>query len=231
MYDLLIFIEDELSLAQSVWASPDDLLKLSTFVQQDILPRPLEVAYLFGNTPELEHSILERARALVEDGQADLLAVTAGREIRTDPDGHIIYRGGQAWKRDLIEAGIDERKIVVVPAPDPQTHTGSEAKRFIGMIQDSGLSAVSVVAHPTHVLRAFVSTVTEVVRRQLDIKVYAIPGLAEDWQSTTLYSQHGERRKRIDCLEGELQRLNRWHAKGDLISAAEVLNYLETRED
>lgn len=87
-----------------------------------------------------------------------------------------------------------------------------------------------VVAHPTHILRAFVNTVTEAVRCDSAVKVYAIPGFTEPWQKTTLYSQHGEHKRRIDCLEGELERLNMWYAKGDLVSATEVLEYVANRD-
>lgn len=232
MYDIFILLEEEADYESGAWATPEDLLKLSTFVQQDVAPVSFPAAYLFGNTPDLEQSIIERGALLYTSGAVSTLCIAAGSAVRgaNDPDGHIVYRGGDTWREELISKGVLPQDIAMVARPDPVPHTGTEAMRFIGLIQEVGWNTVGIVAHPTHILRAFVSTVTWVVRKNLPIKLYSIPSSIESWQEKAPYSQAGEEKKRIDFLEGELQRLNRWHAKGDLISGAEVLQYLAERD-
>ena len=234
MYDWLILIEEEITIIDSrAWASPVDLFTLASVVQQDPLPaRPLSAAYLFGNTPDLEHSTLQKAAELHRESTAERLCICGGGPIVGVNDKHkrIAYRGEAAWKKELIAQGVPETAIVSVPRPDLTPHTGTEAQRFIELAQKNKWQSVCIVSHPIHLLRAFASTATVIVKNNLEIKLYAVPGTPEPWQEPALYSQAGETRPRIELLQGELERLNRWFAKGDLISAEETLAYLARRD-
>jgi hypothetical protein len=233
MYDWLILIEEEIVIDSRAWASQADLFTLASVVQQDTLPaHPLSVAYLFGNTPDLESSTLQKGVQLSREGTVKHLCICGGGPITgiNDKNKRIAYRGEAAWRKDLIAQGVPKAVVVPVPRPDPVPHTGTEAQRFIELAQKNKWSSVCVVSHPIHLLRAFVSTATVIVKNNLEIKLYAVPGTPEPWQEPALYSQAGEMRPRIELMQGELSRLNRWFAKEDLISAEETLAYLKWRD-
>ncbi|HEY4487519.1 MAG TPA: hypothetical protein VI483_02010 [Candidatus Paceibacterota bacterium] len=232
MYDLWILVEgDDLDVAGK-WATEEELFKLATIVQHDAVPAHLEAAYLFGNTPDLEETILEKAAHLAVSGAADFLAICGlGAGAGPDDQRHrIAYRGAAAWKHDLEKRGVEAERIVLIPQPDPMPHTGTEANHFVEWCGSRGYSDVAIVVHPAHALRAFTSTVSAIQRLSIELRVYVVVSNDAAWNIPALYSQHGEEKTKIDMLGGELDRLNRWHAKGDLRSASEVLAYIRDRD-
>lgn len=231
MYDLWILVEDEVFDVAEQWATEEELFKLATLVQRDAVPAHLEAAYLFGNTPDLEETILERAAEMSVRGSVDLLSVCGlGAAAGPDDPRHCIaYRGAEAWANDLEKRGVEAERIVPIPQPDPMPHTGTEANHFVEWCGANSYSDVAIVVHPAHALRAFTSIVSAIQRLSIELRVYVVVSNDTAWQNAALYSQHGEQRTCLDMIEGELDRLNRWHAKGDLVSAAGVIDYFTWR--
>jgi len=231
MYDLWILAEGDDLDVDGKWATEEELFKLATVVQHDTVPARLEAAYLFGNTPDLEESILARAAEIALNDAVDLLCLCGlGQGVGPDDLRHAIaYRGGEAWKHGLEKRGVETDRIIEIPQPDPTPHTGTEAMRFVEWCDEEGVVDAGIVVHPAHALRAFTSVVSAIVKTRSKVRAYVIVADDRAWSKEALYSQHGERKMRMDMIEGELDRLNRWHAKGDLVSAGEVIEYLTWR--
>lgn len=220
---------------------PGDLFKLMTVVMNDDAPkRPTEAAYLFGNTPEVEDSVLQSAARLIKNGETRQLVVLRLQPgYYEGPDRRVAsYADFAIWREKLLMLGVGDDPIIPIMSPPakmpgeqpPLSHTHTEAERFVETARRNRWDTVHVVASPYHVARCFTNIVSFVTKRQLPISVYAAPTVNQPWFGEALLQQGLSRGTRYDGIAGEWSRINRWHEKGDLISCREVLQYIEQRK-
>ncbi|CAD7924620.1 unnamed protein product [Amoebophrya sp. A25] len=88
-----------------------------------------------------------------------------------------------------------------------------------------------IVAPTIHLLRAFVTTISVIVKRNLTeaVNVFAYPGENTDWNGRVVHSQGIAEGTRMALLGGEIARIERYYAKGDLVHPTAVLEYLQKR--
>jgi len=209
-----------------------ELLQATMLVYNDTIPKKLDAVYLFGHTPENEIAILEHGATLVREGRTSrLLLCGGGRYFPSGDEVTCAYSGGISWKKQLISHGVPDEKIELLPRPAGLSHTGTEALQLafwaIENTHRPGFK-LGVVTVTGHLLRAFTNTIS--VFGDRPISVYAIPPKPLPWFQEASWSQGEGGQTRLESLEGELDRLNRYYAKGDIVSAGKVIQYIKKRE-
>jgi len=63
-----------------------------------------------------------------------------------------------------------------------------------------------------------------------DLQVYAIAGESQPWGEHAVHSQGLVTGSRASFIDGELERIEKYTDKGDLVAAAEVWAYMEQRD-
>lgn len=186
---------------------------------------PVDVAYMFGQTAQNQGSALKALASLWFGKKVKQIAISSMGAIKD------CHPGYPSWKKELMAAGVPESEFCAVdPAPDLPPCTDSEARGLVALAKESGWKSIFVVSPPLHIVRAFISTVSAVRKAGADMLVYSKPGAADNWQETVVHSQCVAKGPRKDLLSGELERILRYHDQGNLMSAEEVLAYLDWRD-
>ena len=74
------------------------------------------------------------------------------------------------------------------------------------------------------------TAVTVALNEYPELLIYSYPGAALSWQEAVIHSQGTLKAKRGDLIQEELERIEKYHIKGDLASIKQVLTYLNKRE-
>ena len=136
------------------------MLRLAARIFSDAPPcTPLPAAYVFGQTPDNEASALGAAAELIARGVAARLLIP-----ESEPWGG--YAGHEHWRRVLPSLGVPARCVATVPTPGcGNLNTLTEAESLAKVVAAEGWKDVLIVAPPFHLVRAFVTTASVVVRR------------------------------------------------------------------
>ena len=205
-----------------------EMMKLVLAVMADTTPQEVDCAYLYGNTPDNELSPLMKGVELWKSGGVPRILLCGGGIYA--PHGVNAYNGGDAWEDYLVKNGVERNAIRQIPRPE-LSHTDTEARNLVFCCKSRGWKRVIVTCVTHQQVRGFVNTITYAVRYYPELKVYSVPGKPLPWQDESLYSQGNIQGSRIsDGVAAEYERLERWHAKDDLLSCAEVLDYLKQRD-
>lgn len=179
---------------------------------------------LFGQAPDNEQSVLQRAAELYHRGRASRVLFSTGGESVT----------GEPWRpnylKQLIHLGVPEGAIVPVTIADKLAHTHTEALDFVNYAKQLGMKTVWATAQPLHQFRAMLNFISIVLKDMPELKAYSMPGAPLPWTQSVVHSQNIERGIRYDLVASEWDRIERYHAKGDLVSAKEMLDYLIKRD-
>ena len=187
-------------------------------------PAVTDGAYLFGQTPDNQESVFAAA------GQ--LLTAMLTRRVLLAHTGPVSgYPGFRAWQQALHGQGIGNLQIDGVTGIDsPLLHTLIEAEALVRFAKSRGYGSLYVVAPPFHQPRAFMTAVTAARRAYPELQLYSHPGAALPWGDEVVHSQGQARGARSELIGGELERIRKYHAQGDLASVEEVLEYLDERD-
>lgn len=215
---------------------PVDLFKLTVMVIADTEPPTsrADAAYIHAEVKENELLCLETAAELYHQEKVGVICLShpfngEPHVSPLAPPGSIGYTGSKRWNGQLLKMGVRAQDICLVEQPDLM-HTITEATGFIDTAKMNGWFTGYTVAPPFHQVRCLTSIVTRVLRTHPVFKVFAKPAKAQPWHDDCLYSQGITTVTREQSLEGELERLNRWYAQGNLVSCKEVLEYLRQRD-
>lgn len=187
-------------------------------------PGKIDAAYLYAETADQETSGLKTAAFLYAMGPAKRIALCG------EPKGYG-YPGAADWIGKLVTMGLPKKDIYLVPVSKkfpPSTH--AEAFGLIPYAAKQGWKSVYVVAPPLHQLRAFVTTVSAIIKERSRLKAYSFPGLPQRWEEHVIHSQGVQKGARSELLAEELKKIEKYFKKGDLVSAREVLKYLDKRD-
>ena len=206
----------------------DSSRKTSDLTRAD---RAVDAGYLLGHTVdndnepllELSNAWLERnvRRVLLEDIGAHNLSVGSS------------VAGFENWRNRLLAMGVREDAIIAVPpALDllPPC-TDSEVIGLVRLAKERGWKTVHLFAPALHRFRAFVSTVSAIKRVGYDLQVWGQPITSvQNWQEVVVYSQSAPKAARKSQVVDELAKVEQYCAKGDHVTAKEVLEYLDWRD-
>lgn len=210
----------------SISPSYSTLDELITRVLCDTAPNgPVDVAYLFGETKDNQESVLRAGALLYLTGPAEKIAICGLKKSHG-------YPGAESWWEKLISLGVPEEDIYEIsPAKDFPPSTHAEALGLARYAKSKNWKSVYVVAPPLHQLRAFVTTVTETLQEYPKLLIYSFPGMPQNWEEYIVHSQGIQKGTRSELLTEELKKIEKYYKKGDLVSAEEVLRYLDWRDD
>lgn len=184
----------------------------------------MDASYLFAQTTDNEDSALITGALLYKDNRAGLLGLYAGNDRAAG------YPGFNSWKEKLTRLGVHERAIFGIDIPDGNLNTLTEAMALVRESKRRAFKTLRVTASPFHQIRCFISTVSIVLREYPELKVYSKVGYAMEWNKRVAHSQMTTIGKRSELIAGELDRINRYRKKGDLVSLDEIINYLDQRD-
>jgi hypothetical protein len=189
-----------------------------------VLDIQADSAYLFAQTVDNQESVFDAGVDLVNQQRAKQLLIPD-----SIPQGG--YPGFQAWHQELMGYGVRETKIIGVSTASFSTlNTLVEAKALVRYAQENNITRVFIVASPFQQLRAFITTVSVLLRVFPELRVYNRVGTALPWDETVVHSQGTLQGKRSELIQGELDRIDRYRRKGDLVSEDEVFRYLRWRD-
>jgi len=188
-------------------------------------PKVADAVYLFGQTEYNEESVLSAAAALFKSGKVRIVVIGEGGCLVTGE----IYKTPD-WRGKLIKLGVPKERITTIQITSELAHTHTEAIAFVSHAKREGWKTMYVTSPAIHQLRAFVNTVSIVLQEYPELKVFNKVGTFLSWVEEAVHSQNIEKGKRYELVENEWRRVLRYHEKGDLVSAREVLSYLNRRD-
>ncbi|MEW5957539.1 MAG: YdcF family protein [Chloroflexota bacterium] len=191
----------------------------------DPLPEfPVDAAYLFAQTADNQAAVFSAGLELIRQQQARQLLFTGSAACPG-------YPGFEAWQQELVKRGLSRAVISGVPNDSfPLLHTLIEATALVRYAHQRRLTSLVVVASPFQQLRAFMTTISVVLREYPELQVYNRVGAALPWHETVIHSQGTLECQRHALIQSELDRIERYHAQGDLASTEQVLRYLNRRD-
>lgn len=206
--------------------TPDECFELLTRVLCDVRPpRKADLMYLYGQTAFNQNSVFEKAADSLKSSTTQRIGIS-------NYEPSYGYEGGDVWFKELVQRGIAQEAIVPIPQIEErfQHCTDSEADGLVAFALEHGWDTIIITASPLHQVRAFVSTVSAMRYAQADLKLYSGVGHPVDWLQHIVHSQGTDLGIRKDLLvKGELAKLDKYHEKGDLLSARQIIDYLDQR--
>ncbi len=183
-----------------------------------------DALYLFGETHDNESSVFAAALLAWKLKRTKQVALCGMRRGAG-------YPGFSNWKKKLAALGVPAKNIVGIKLASkfpPSTH--AEAWGLARTAKKNKWKNVYVVAPPLHQLRAFVTTVTAFMREKVPARIYNFVGLPQRWEEHIVHSQGVQKGTRSGLLIEEFKKIEGYYKKGDLVSAADVLDYLDRRD-
>ncbi|MEC7468686.1 MAG: hypothetical protein VYC51_02435, partial [Pseudomonadota bacterium] len=179
--------------------------------------------------PSTEHDVLAHGASLVHKGVVDSLAFI---EHPTPASSAL---GSEHWKTLCAGYDLKDSQVVTVPYVYPQGHINTlhEAESFAAFVKDRSIRDVAVIAEPFHHVRATLTLLSALKRRGVkpsDVTIGTLPAPIDGEQGWHKYVSHSQgvvHGTKLQLLDGEMDRLQRYTDKGDLIPASEALAYFE----
>lgn len=192
----------------------------------DTLPSgPADAVFLFGQTADNQRSVFTAAAYLLQHNLAKKVMF-----LRTEAMSG--YPGFEAWRQEIVQFGMQPGQIEPVPAATgtSQLNTRIEAEAMVHHAREKNYQQVIVTASPFQQPRAFMAAVTAAQLHYPSLKVYSYPGKALPWTEEVKHSQGKVKGSRAGLVTGEIERIHKYNAKGDLAEVEEVLRYLNERD-
>ncbi|MBI2043036.1 hypothetical protein HYT25_01470 [Candidatus Pacearchaeota archaeon] len=187
--------------------------------------RKMNDLYLFGETSDNEEANFLSARKLLDKGLTECVFASSA------PKGNG-YPGFDSWSNNLkIKYNITLLPIDFSDNIGINTLNESEALvKYIRYSSKNDLSLLYLIAPQFHLLRAFMTASSVVIRENPDINFFAYPGEEQDWDKVVRHSQGTTIGRRIDLVKGEVERIQKYTSKGDIESITRIIDYMAHRK-
>ncbi len=207
-----------------------DIVELAGRVLSDASPG-IRDCYLFGQTVDNEDSVFGGAAALekripqsywISDGAA--------------ADG---YPGYVNWKQKL-SAFVPEGSIKPVPMPPwvqginaangfnlRNVSTISESRSLVTLARAERIFDWNTISAEFHIMRAYMTLVTENLRVGGNLNFYAVPGTPLPWEEVVVHSQGKQVASRAEILRDEMKKIRDW--TNIIHPVSEILRYMDQR--
>ena len=190
---------------------------------------PFQIAYVFSETVSNQDSGFMRAVELAKSREIQSVGLAEGAL------GHG-YEGFDHSVQRLRQLGWNDEVPIVKIDVGGNVNTRSEADMLVdyvrGLAGGRRPSDVCIIAPPFHLVRAFITTITPVVRNSIPLRAYAVPGVPLPWTAIAAHSQGTTADTRCNLLKSELTLLETYRAAqyGSMLNAEEIENYLTWRD-
>ena len=121
----------------------------------------------------------------------------------------------------LIQAGVPEGAIIVERA---SLHTRAQGEEVMKLAKEREWKSVIIVASHYHQYRAYLTFLRAMQDAEMRIAIYNAPARALPW-----FIQDAQGR-RIDLLEGEFERIEKYFSEGHIASYEDALEHQEWKE-
>lgn len=196
----------------------------------DTLPQKADAAYLFGETESNESASFSRGIELVNRGVTRILAIPAHGNVCGFP-------GFEPWMKKLQSRGARNVSVVGIGnAGEKKANALTESLALIAhcnhetFLRARDDFSVIIVAPHFHLPRCFITLVSQALKQKSALKVYACAASTLPWNEEVVHSQGTTIGKRSELLYGELERIERYTEKGDLLSISNILQYMDKRD-
>jgi len=185
-----------------------------------------EYIYIYANQPHFYKFIFENIHLLEEDTKICLL---------DSPPSMSGYEGFEKT-RDLLmnNYGIKEDNIVPIPflyAHEDMINTMNESLSVVRYFFNNNIKNVLIGSVVFHLPRAFLSLLSSSIEQEHNMNIFCLKsGFIQDWDASYVHSQGILEASVYDLLNIELQKINIYHNKGDLVSLYDAIEYINTRQ-
>jgi len=142
------------------------------------------------------------------------------------------WAGYQRFEEKLKLAGISSSRMSMVPFPETEVsiNTLKECTALVKFCLSQNIRKILVVAPPFHQVRCTLTLLSCVAKiNERSFQVYSAPSLVDDWLKNVHHSQGTLYGTRESLINAELNRIRKYHIKGDLISPDAAMAMLSTR--
>ncbi|MEK6898382.1 MAG: hypothetical protein AABX28_03435 [Nanoarchaeota archaeon] len=184
--------------------------------------RGVDGIYLFGETSDNEEASFISARKLLDKGLTKCVLIDDMPEQNGFP-------GFSPWSERLLnDYGISPQALEIDTSKG--YHTLAEAESLVRYFSKENLNSSYIVASQFHLLRAFMTSSSVVIRENPELNFFACPGAEQDWNEVVMHSQGTTFGRRIDLIRGEVERIQKYTIKGDIESTKRILDYMVNRK-
>ncbi|MBI4116732.1 hypothetical protein HY449_03225 [Candidatus Pacearchaeota archaeon] len=206
-------------------SSSEILVSLYDLIIQDSLEknlRKVDGLYPFAETSDNEESSFLSSRRLLDKGLAK-------RVFIIDAPNKNGFPGFDSWSDKLLKKyGISA--LPVDFSYSGEFNTLTEAEALIRYSIKNNLKSLYILAPRFHLLRAFMTASSVVIRENPEMNLFAYSGAEQDWNQTVIHSQGIVKGKRIDLIAGEMERIKKYQLMGDLESTEKIIEYILHRK-
>lgn len=187
-----------------------------------------DAVYAVAEAPDNAFMTLVTARELHKPiSGSDIRIPVAIAGWDTDKFG---YPGYRSYRQGLIDLGIHEEDIIVIPPLDLEHgNTRTEALAFAKYAHEAGWKSVAVVAPTVHQPRAFLTILKAVLEKNLKICLHNVIA-PQSWNRTVTHNQGVVSGRMDELLEGEISRILAYSINGHVALGKEVFEYLRWRD-
>jgi hypothetical protein len=213
------------------FGTTEEIFKLLHVVLCDDAPViPVDAAVIHSETIVNKRSLLLALNRLWFSGRTENIAISLFEGIAI---GELVVPGFDEMKESLLGMDIPEDAIFGIPLSGIfLPSTDAEAWGLVSFASAQQWKNLYLVAPPMHLFRMFYSVVSAVLKNSLsaaNLRMWGYPCDIRAWNQSIVHSQSVPRGRRIDLLSTEMDKIEKYFQKGDLVSAGEVLKYIDER--
>jgi len=204
------------------------LTKLAIRLLADPLPQQVpDRAYIFHELDcNIKSTVNAGVRLLHRYPTMKLLVLDVRNELLSTPIPNN-FGGGPLLLEKLHMAGVSPCQVEVVPWDhdrDTGIHTLMEAQLVVRLAKGRGWRTLVLAAPPFHLVRAAMTTASVALREFPSLQICTLAGSPLTWEEEAVHSQ-GMLGTRLEFLDAEMERIERYTAKGDIAPADELASY------
>jgi len=120
-------------------------------------------------------------------------------------------------------------KISMVPFNESFTsiNTRTESEAVIDWVIQNNIKQLCITAPPYHMLRAFMTLNSVCIEKNINIKIYVINGVVENWNATTITHDGKTITSFENVINMEFKRIQKYTTKGDIQPCNLIWDYIK----
>ncbi len=205
-----------------------DVYKATVMLLSGRPTKPVDALFFHGRSFGDHMGLFELAANLMDNRLVNVVVLFNNEGERFGSNIPFEANPGKTWHKDqLIKYGVSEDRILFTA--EGGRHTKWENDDFLRLATERGWLSGAILTQPHQLLRATLGMVRAMQEQQYAMNVYTVAPSTTDWNEIVNGSQGMEAKPRVDHIVDELVRVAKYQQSGDLVSFAELFEYLEKR--